>query len=434
MNVLIIGSGGREHAMAWKLSQSPLLSSLYIAPGNAGTADLGHNLPLSVTDFQGIGKAVTEHHIKLVVVGPEVPLVEGISDFFQADPVLRHIPVIGPGREAARLEGSKDFAKAFMKKHDIPTAAYATFTRDELQGALEYLGKLTPPFVLKADGLAAGKGVIICNDLDEAREELRAMMLESRFGSAGDKVVIEEFLRGIEMSAFVITDGAHYLMLPSAKDYKRIGEGDTGPNTGGMGSISPVPFADDVFMKKVEERIIAPTIRGLSADGIDYRGFIFFGLMNCNSDPFVIEYNARMGDPETEAVIPRIKSDLLEILIAASRKELAGMQIETDPRYSAAVMLVSKGYPGDYEKNKEVSGLETVAGSLVFHAGTSFRSGDHKVVTNGGRVIAVTSLAEGLEEAFGISYQNAERIEFSNKTYRKDLGQDLLKYIKRSSS
>jgi phosphoribosylamine--glycine ligase len=434
MNVLIIGSGGREHALAWKIGQSPLLTQLYIAPGNAGTADLGRNLPLSVTDFQGIKEAVLEHQIGLVVVGPEVPLVEGISDFFQADPTIRHIPVIGPGREAAQLEGSKDFAKAFMKRHGIPTAAYESFTRDRLEEALSYLGNLNPPFVLKADGLAAGKGVIICNTLDEARAELRGMMLESRFGSAGDKVVIEEFLHGIEMSAFVITDGDNYLMLPSAKDYKRVGEGDTGPNTGGMGSISPVPFADERFMKIVEDRIIAPTIRGLTADGIDYRGFIFFGLMNCNGDPYVIEYNARLGDPETEAVIPRIKSDLLEILVAASEKSLAGKRLETDPRYSAAVMLVSKGYPGDYEKSQEISGLDSVQGSLVFHAGTSFRAGDQKVVTNGGRVIAVTSLADNLEEAFGISYQNAEKIEYSNKAYRKDLGRDLVKFLGRSSS
>jgi len=430
MNVLIIGSGGREHALAWKISQSPLLKKLYIAPGNAGTAALGENLEVSVTDFPGIGEIVVRNRIGLVVVGPEVPLVEGIHDYFLADAQLAGVPVIGPKRDAAMLEGSKDFAKDFMQRHGIPTAAYATFSRNDLEGALKYIDSLKPPYVLKADGLAAGKGVIICKTLEEAREELRGMMMESRFGKAGDKVVIEEFLHGIEMSAFVLADGKNYILLPSAKDYKRIGEGDTGPNTGGMGSVSPVPFADHIFMKKVEERVIIPTIRGLSSDGLDYRGFIFFGLMNAGGDPFVIEYNARMGDPETEAVIPRIQSDLLELLIAAANQQLDTVEIQTDPRYAAAVMLVSEGYPGDYKKNKEIHGLERVKSSIVFHAGTSIRPDDGKVVSSGGRVLAVTSLGDTMEEAFALAYENADKIYFENKYFRKDLGQDLIKYIR----
>jgi phosphoribosylamine---glycine ligase len=429
MNVLIIGSGGREHALAWKISQSPLLTQLFIAPGNAGTATVGKNLNISVSDFEGIKKAVLEHKIGLVVVGPEVPLVEGIHDFFLADKELKDIPVIGPVKEAAQLEGSKDFAKAFMKRHGIPTAAYETFSKDIIDRAFEYLKFLKPPYVLKADGLAAGKGVLICQSLEEAKQELTAMMVDERFGSAGNKVIIEEFLTGIEMSAFVLTDGKHYVMLPSAKDYKRVGEGDTGPNTGGMGSVSPVPFADEGFMQKVEQRVIIPTVNGFIEDGIDYRGFIFFGLMNCAGDPYVIEYNARMGDPETEAVIPRIKSDLLEMLIAAGKQELGKATIETDPSYCAAVMLVSEGYPGDYRKNMEITGLDEAEGSITFHAGTSFRRDDGKVVSSGGRVIAVSSLGNTLEEAFALSYKNADKIRFDNKSYRKDLGKDLLKYL-----
>jgi phosphoribosylamine---glycine ligase len=374
---------------------------------------------------------VLEHKIGLVVVGPEVPLVEGIHDFFLVDKEIRDIPVIGPVKEAAQLEGSKDFAKAFMKRHGIPTAAYETFTKDTLTGAFDYLAALKPPYVLKADGLAAGKGVLICQSLEEAKQELTAMMVDERFGSAGNKVVIEEFLTGIEMSAFVLTDGKHYVMLPSAKDYKRVGEGDTGPNTGGMGSVSPVPFADEDFMQKVEQRVIIPTVNGLIEDGIDYRGFIFFGLMNCAGDPYVIEYNARMGDPETEAVIPRIQSDLLELLIAAGKKELGKATIETDPRYCAAVMLVSEGYPGDYQKNKEITGLDKAEGSIIFHAGTSIRKDDGKVVSSGGRVIAVSSLGNTLEKAFSLSYKNADKIRFENKSYRKDLGKDLLKYLQK---
>lgn len=429
MNVLIIGSGGREHALAWKISQSPLLNKLFIAPGNAGTASLGQNIDIPVTDFRGIHDAVIRNSIGLVVVGPEVPLVEGIHDYFLADPALSGIPVIGPKRDAALLEGSKDFAKAFMKRHRIPTAAYATFSREDLQGALEYVRNLKPPYVLKADGLAAGKGVIICNSLEAARQELQGMMVESRFGKAGNKVVIEEFLQGIEMSAFILTDGKNYIMLPSAKDYKRIGEGDTGPNTGGMGSVSPVPFADNAFMKKVEERIIIPTIQGLLSDDLDYCGFIFFGLMNCGGDPYVIEYNARMGDPETEAVIPRIKSDLLPLLIAAAEQKLDQADIEINPDYAAAVMLVSEGYPGEYQKNKVIHGMEKVRNSIIFHAGTTIKPDEGKVVTSGGRVLAVTSLGSTMEEAFALAYENAAIIEYENKYYRGDLGKDLLKYL-----
>lgn len=429
MNVLIIGSGGREHALAWKISQSPLLKNLFIAPGNAGTAMLGKNINVAVTDFPGLRDVVVQNKIELVVVGPEVPLVEGIHDYFLADPFLSKVPVIGPRQNAALLEGSKDFAKAFMKRHGIPTAAYATFARDEMDRAVDYLRTLKPPYVLKADGLAAGKGVIICQEFEEAQNELHEMMMESRFGKAGDKVVIEEFLEGIEMSAFVVTDGNHYIILPSAKDYKRIGEGDTGPNTGGMGSVSPVPFADESFMKKVEERVIIPTIHGLSEEKLDYLGFIFFGLMNCGGNPFVIEYNARLGDPETEAIIPRIKSDFLQLLLAASQRKLKGFDLEIDPRSAASVMLVSEGYPGDYQKNKEIRGLEKVSNSIIFHAGTAARQSDQKVISSGGRVLAVTSLGNNMQEAFAKAYEDALKIDFDNKYYRKDLGRDLLKYL-----
>ena len=429
MNVLIIGSGGREHALAWKLRQSPLLRDLFIVPGNAGTAELGQNVNLSVSDFKGIGQLVIEKNIGMVVVGPEVPLVEGIHDFFLASPALKEVSVIGPVQQAAMLEGSKDFAKAFMQKHKIPTAKYKTFTRDQLEDALLFLEEMAPPYVLKADGLAAGKGVVICQGLKEAREEIRSMLVDVKFGQASQKVVIEEFLDGIEMSAFILTDGQHYLMLPSAKDYKKIGEGDTGPNTGGMGSVSPVPFAGELFMKKVEERIIIPTHNGLMEDGLDYRGFIFFGLINVNGDPYVIEYNARMGDPEAEAVIPRVKNDLLELFIATAEQSLDQCSIETDPRFSAAVMLVSSGYPGEYEKNKPVSGLEKVKDSIVFHAGTKIGTNKDQVVTSGGRVMAVTSYGSTMEEAFRKSYLNAGKILFENKALRKDLGKDLEKYL-----
>jgi len=429
MKVLIIGSGGREHALAWKISQSPLLTELYIAPGNAGTADLGINIHLSVSDFNGIRKLVLDKHISMVVVGPEVPLVGGIHDFFLADPDLRNIPVIGPKKEAAMLEGSKDFAKAFLHRHKIPTARYRTFDSAQFREGFDFLREMNPPYVLKADGLAAGKGVVICPDLETAEKELQEMLLEAKFGEASGKVVIEEFLTGIEMSAFSLTDGRNYLLLPSAKDYKKIGEGDTGPNTGGMGSVSPVPFADEAFMKKVEEQIIAPTHRGFIEDGIDYQGFIFFGLINVNGDPFVIEYNARMGDPEAESVIPRIKNDLLELFLAVGNKTLDQHKIEVDPRYTATVMLVSQGYPGSYEKGKPITGFEEVADSLVFHAGTSFDASGEKVLSSGGRVFAVTSYGETMQEAFSKCYHNADLIQFDNKVYRKDLGFDLVKYI-----
>jgi phosphoribosylamine--glycine ligase len=430
MRVLIIGSGGREHALTWKISQSPLLTELYIAPGNAGTADLGTNVNISVSDFDGISRLVTEKHIEMVIVGPEVPLVEGLHDFFLADPLLKNIPVIGPKQEAAMLEGSKDFAKAFLKRHNIPTARYQTFTRAQYREACDFLEEMTPPYVLKADGLAAGKGVVICQDMIEARDVLHSMLVDSKFGQAGDKVVIEEFLSGIEMSAFTLTDGLHYLVLPSAKDYKRIGEGDTGPNTGGMGSVSPVPFADVVFMRKVEERIITPTHKGLIEDGIEYKGFVFFGLINVNGDPFVIEYNARMGDPEAESVIPRIKNDLLGLFFAVGNQTLHQHVIETNPGYTATVMLVSDGYPGKYEKNKPISGLELVKDSLVFHAGTVLTEDKNQVLSDGGRVLAITSFGDTMAEAFEKSYRNSDNIRFENKALRRDLGKDLMKYLK----
>jgi phosphoribosylamine---glycine ligase len=430
MNVLIIGSGGREHALAWKLRQSPILTKLFIAPGNAGTAEIGINVNLSVSDFKGIRELVIGNKIGMVVVGPEVPLVEGIHDFFLSDPLLKEVNVIGPVKEAAMLEGSKDFAKEFLIRHKIPTARYQTFDRDQVKEALHFLEGMNSPFVIKADGLAAGKGVVICKTLKEAQDEVKAMLLYEKFGEASGKVIIEEFLSGIEMSAFVLTDGIHYLILPSAKDYKRIGEGDLGPNTGGMGSVSPVPFAGDVFMKKVEERIIAPTMKGLITDGIEYRGFVFFGLINVNGDPFVIEYNARMGDPEAESVIPRIKNDLLELFVAVGKQTLDQFKIETDPRYAATVMLVSRGYPGSYEKNKIITGFELVKDSIIFHAGTINSADESIVLTQGGRVLALTSFGNTMVEAFTKSYLNAELIEYENKAFRRDLGQDLLKYLK----
>ncbi len=429
MNVLIIGSGGREHALAWKLHQSPLLGELFIAPGNAGTASLGQNFDIPVSDFAGIRQLVLDKNIKMVVVGPEVPLVEGIHDFFLADRLLRDINVIGPKKQAAMLEGSKDFAKAFLLRHHIPTARYRSFTKDQHKEALKYLEGFKPPYVLKADGLAAGKGVVICQGLKEAQDEVKSMLIGSKFGQAGEKIIIEEFLAGIEMSAFILTDGYSYLMLPSAKDYKRIGEGDTGPNTGGMGSVSPVPFADADFIKKVEERVIAPTHKGLMEEGINYKGFIFFGLINVGGDPFVIEYNARMGDPEAESVIPRIKNDLLELFMSVGNRTLHLNKIEIDHRFAATVMLVSAGYPGSYEKNKPIAGLDRVKDSIVFHAGTTFADDGQKIITHGGRVIAITSFGETMEEAFQKSFKNADIIDYVNKAFRKDLGKDLVKYL-----
>ena len=423
-NILLIGSGGREHAIAWKLAQSPLLNKLFIAPGNAGTSDFGTNVPVSGNDFDGIKKFVLQNQINLLVVGPEEPLVRGIHDFFLADNLLKNIPVIGPQKAGAELEGSKDFAKQFMIRHGIPTGAYQTFTKETLSKGIEFLQTLKAPYVLKADGLAAGKGVIICKTIAEAEAELTDMLANQKFGKASERVVIEEFLDGIELSAFAITNGREYLVLPEAKDYKRIGEGDTGPNTGGMGSISPVPFAEAEFMQKVEERVIKPTVEGLQKDGIPYQGFLFFGLMNVNGDPFVIEYNVRLGDPETESILPRIKTDLLEIFLATAQDTLSEIKLEIDERTAACVMLVSGGYPGEYVKGKVISGLKSANESLVFHAGTDTLNFD--VVSSGGRVIAVTSLADTLNTAVALSLESAAQITFENSYFRNDIGKDLM--------
>ncbi len=423
MNVLIIGSGGREHAIAWKLAQSEKLGALFIAPGNAGTSEVGSNLNIGVSDFLGIKKAVLDHEIELVLVGPEVPLVEGIHDFFLADELLKDVTVIGPEKLAAQLEGSKEFAKEFMMRHQIPTAAYRSFTKQNVDAGFAFLEKLTPPYVLKADGLAAGKGVVILNDLQEAKDELTAMLTNEKFGKASRKVVIEEFLDGIEMSCFILTDGKGYVNLPNAKDYKRIGEGDKGLNTGGMGAISPVPFADEIYLKKIEDRVIRPTVEGLKKDGIPYKGFIFFGLIRVNNEPMVIEYNCRMGDPETEVVIPRIKSDLMDLFIATAKNDLENATIEIDDRSATTVMLVSGGYPEAYEKNKEITGIEKVNNSLVFHAGTTMNK--QNLLTNGGRVIAVTSYGRDFKEALEASYTNVAKIQFEGKNFRTDIGFDL---------
>lgn len=424
MNILILGSGGREHAFAWKLSQSPRLSKLYIAPGNAGTASCGMNVDIASTDFEGIGEFVRNHQIEMVVVGPEDPLVKGIHDFFLSTESLKHIPVIGPQKAGAQLEGSKDFSKRFMFRHCIPTAAYATFTKDNLEDGLKFLETLHPPFVLKADGLAGGKGVVIPETLEEAGAELRTMLTGSKFGAASSKVVIEEFLRGIELSVFVLTDGISYKLLPSAKDYKRIGEGDTGLNTGGMGAISPVPFADADFLKKVEDRIVIPTIEGLKKDKIPYKGFIFIGLMNCEGDPYVIEYNCRMGDPETEVVLPRIQSDLLDLFEGVATETLGSRTYKTDPRTATTVMLVAGGYPGAYVNGKTITGLDKVKHSLVFHAGTLEKGGS--VMTNGGRILAITSLGGNMKEGLQQSFENADKINYEGKYFRRDIGNDLL--------
>ena len=429
MNILILGSGGREHAFAWKLAQSKKLNKIFIAPGNAGTADFGTNINISTTDFDAVKKLVVENNINMVVVGPEDPLVKGIHDFFLADTQLKNIPVIGPKKDGAQLEGSKDFSKQFMIRHQIPTARYQTFTKDTLQQGLKFLETLQPPYVLKADGLAGGKGVVIPATLADAKMELNEMLGNAKFGSASAKVVIEEFLKGIELSVFVLTDGNSYKILPSAKDYKRIGEGDTGLNTGGMGAISPVPFADEAFIKRVEERVVIPTINGLKQEGIDYKGFIFIGLMNNNGDPYVIEYNVRMGDPETEVVIPRIKSDLLELFEGVADGNLNKKNIELDDRFATTVMLVAGGYPEEYKKGDQISGLGSVENSIVFHAGTTqiTTPGDQlQIVTNGGRVIALTSYGDTMEEALKKSFANAERITYKDKYYRRDIGNDLL--------
>jgi phosphoribosylamine--glycine ligase len=423
MNILLLGSGGREHTMAWKIKQSPLLDQLFISPGNAGTKNLGKNVVLDLDNHQALSNFLIENEIKILVVGPEQPLVEGIHDRIAADEKLHHITVIGPKKRAAQLEGSKDFAKQFMTKYHIPTASYQTFDKESLEAGIEFLKDIKSPYVLKADGLAAGKGVVILDDVEEAIETLIEMIAEEKFGTASQQVVIEEFLSGVELSVFVLTDGESYVLLPEAKDYKRIGEGDSGLNTGGMGSISPVPFADEKFMSLVKTRIIDPTINGLKNEKIEYQGFIFFGLINVGGHPYVIEYNVRMGDPETESVLPRLKTDMVELFQAVGEKKLGEYSTEFDQRTAASVMLVSGGYPGNYQKGKEISGLEATENQILFHAGTQL-DGD-KVVTSGGRVMAITSLAASMDEALKQSYATAEKIHFDGKYYRKDLGFDL---------
>jgi phosphoribosylamine---glycine ligase len=424
MRVLLLGSGGREHALAWKIAQSSILDQLFIAPGNAGTRQFGKNIPLSPIDFIAVKNFVLENNIEMVVVGPEEPLVLGIYDFFVGDTELSKIPVIGPSKYGAQLEGSKDFAKAFMNRHSIPTAKYATFTIENLDEGLTFLKNMKSPYVLKADGLAAGKGVLIIHDLDEAQAELKSMLQHEKFGEASKKVVIEQFLDGIELSVFIVTDGYSFKLLPEAKDYKRIGEGDTGPNTGGMGAISPVPFADAAFMDKVHNRIIVPTVKGLKSEGIVYKGFVFFGLICVKGDPYVIEYNCRMGDPETEVVIPRLKSDILDLFEGIASNTLSERDIQFIDKSAATVMMVAGGYPDVYEKGKQIYGLNSVVDSLVFHAGTI--ADGPSVLTSGGRVLAVTSYGKNIEVAIEKAYEAVSKISFEGAYYRKDLGQDVL--------
>lgn len=424
MNILLLGSGGREHAFAWKMIQSPLCDTLFVAPGNAGTAQIAKNIDISATDFEAIKALVIKENIEMVVVGPEDPLVKGIYDFFLNDEDLKEIPVIGPSKLGATLEGSKEFAKEFLIKHKIPTAAYDSFTASTVEKGCKFLETLNPPYVLKADGLAAGKGVLIIQDLAEAQSELRNMLVGQKFGAASSKVVIEEFLDGIELSCFVLTDGKSYKILPTAKDYKRIGEGDTGLNTGGMGAVSPVPYVDAVLMEKIETRIVKPTIEGFQKDGIAYKGFVFIGLINVNNEPIVIEYNVRMGDPETEVVVPRLKSDLVELFLAVANEKLDEFNLEVDERSATTVMIVSGGYPEDFEKGKVITGLEKVTDSIVFHAGTKLDNGN--VVSNGGRVMAITSYGDNFQEALNKSYKNVDQIHFDNMNFRKDIGFDLI--------
>ena len=423
MTILLLGSGGREHALAWKMLQSELCSKLFVAPGNAGTSAIAENVELNVTDFPSIKDFVITNKVEMVVVGPEDPLVLGISDFFKQDELLKHVMVIGPSKRGAELEGSKEFAKEFLIRHNIPTAAYQSFTKETVEQGCEFLTTLKAPYVLKADGLAAGKGVLILNELAEAQRELRNMLVDAKFGEASSKVVIEEFLDGIELSCFVLTDGKNYKLLPTAKDYKRIGEGDTGLNTGGMGAVSPVPFADAILMQKIEERIVKPTISGLQKDGIDYVGFVFIGLIKVGDEPMVIEYNVRMGDPETEVVIPRLKSDLVALFKAAATQSLDKITLDIDNRSAATIMMVSGGYPEEYQKGKEITGISEVSDSIVFHAGTKISDG--KVVSNGGRVLAITSYGDDFREAIKKSYQSINKLNFDKMYFRKDIGNDL---------
>ena len=424
MNILLLGSGGREHALAWKMTQSNLCSNLYIAPGNTGTALCGTNQPFAATDFEAVKNSCLKHKIDLVVIGPEEPLVKGLVDYLQTDEALQHLLIIGPSKEAAQLEGSKAYAKAFMQRHGIPTAAYEEFTIDNFEDGIAYLQQHSLPIVLKADGLAAGKGVVICQSTEEAVAEFTQMIQQSKFGDASKRVVVEQFLQGIELSVFVLTDGKNYVLLPEAKDYKRIGEGDTGLNTGGMGAISPVPFADAAFMQQVKASIIEPTIQGLQKDGLDYKGFVFFGLIKVGNDPYVIEYNCRMGDPETEVVMPRLKSDLVPLLTATAKQQLAHMAAQFDERKGCTIVAVSGGYPGDFKKGYEITGLQSSSDSLIFHAGT--KAADEKIVTNGGRVLCVTSLADTLQEAVEKSKQQLHHIHFTDMNYRKDIGYEFV--------
>ena len=423
MNVLILGSGGREHAFAYKVNQSPLCNNLYVAPGNSGTLQIATNLDIQVNEFELIAEAIKNLNISIIIIGPEAPLVNGLSDYIKADCSLKDVVVIGPNQYAAQLEGSKDFAKNFLNRHNIPTASHRTFTSKTINDAFSYIDGMKPPYVLKADGLAAGKGVLIIDNPYEAKNEIKEMLINAKFGDASKSVLIEEFLEGIELSCFIITDGKNYKILPSAKDYKRIGEGDTGLNTGGMGAVSPPTFLTKAFMQKVEKKVIKPTVEGLKKDNIIYKGFIFFGLIKVNDEPYVIEYNVRMGDPETEVVLPRVKSDLLELFIALAEGVLDNYNILIDNRKAATVFLVSGGYPEQYEKNKQIYGLDSIEDSLVFHAGAIYEEG--KIVTNGGRVIAVTSLGNTVKEALAKSYNSIKRVKFEKMNYRKDIGFDL---------